>query len=242
MTGASPPGGGPRPRGTLARIAGILVSPRATFAEVVAHPRWLGVLAVVTVVTAVCTGALLMTETGQQASLDQQVSTMESFGMTVTDEMYAQLEQRVRFGAYFAAGSILVVGPLMTLVMAGLLFGVFSVMGGEATFKALFAVVVHAGAVMTVQQLFVSPLNYLRGSVSSPTNLGVFLPMLDESGFVARFLGVVDLFYIWWLVVLAIGLSVLYRRRTGPIATSLLAVYAAIALTIATVVSILGGA
>ena len=32
-------------------------------------------------------------------------------------------------------------------------------------------------------------------------------------------------FFIWWMVSLAIGLGVLYRKRTGPIATTLLAIY-----------------
>jgi hypothetical protein len=41
--------------------------------------------------------------------------------------------------------------------------------------------------------------------------------------------------------VLAIGLAVLYRRKTGMIATVLLGVYAVIAVGIATVTSQLGG-
>ena len=38
----------------------------------------------------------------------------------------------------------------------------------------------------------------------------------------------IDIFLVWWLVVLAIGLGVLYRRRTQPIAIGLFAVYAVI--------------
>jgi hypothetical protein len=41
---------------------------------------------------------------------------------------------------------------------------------------------------------------------------------------------------------LAIGLSVLYRKRTGPIATTLLGLYVAIGLIIAAVKSISTGA
>jgi hypothetical protein len=67
----------------------------------------------------------------------------------------------------------------------------------------------------------------------------VFVPFLDENSFLSRLLGTIDLFQIWWLVVLAIGLGVLYKRRTGPIATSLLTVYAVIILAIAAVRSAL---
>ena len=100
--------------------------------------------------------------------------------------------------------------------------GVFNaVLGGDATFKQVFSVVAHAGVVSLAQQLFVYPLDYARGSLSSPTNLGVFLPFLDENTFPARLLGAIDLFLIWWMVNLAIGLGVLYKRRTGPIATGI---------------------
>ena len=66
--------------------------------------------------------------------------------------------------------------------------------------------------------------------------------MLPEKSFVGRLLGMVDMFLIWWLLVLAIGLGVLYRRRTQPIAMSLLAVYAVIAIVVAVVRSRMGGA
>ena len=63
----------------------------------------------------------------------------------------------------------------------------------------------------------------------------MFFPFLDENSFAARMLGSIDLFLIWWMVSLAIGLGVLYRRRTGPIATTLLVVYVTIGLIIAAV-------
>jgi uncharacterized membrane-anchored protein len=52
----------------------------------------------------------------------------------------------------------------------------------------------------------------------------------------------VDVFLIWYIVVLAIGLAVLYRKRTQPIAISLLSVYAVIAIVVALIKSRVGGA
>ena len=115
-----------------------------------------------------------------------------------------------------------------------ILYAVFNAaMGGTATYKQVFTVVVHAGPIGLLSQLFTVPLNYFRGTMTSSTNLGVFLPMLPEQSFAARLLSMIDLFLIWQLVVLSIGLAVLYRRRTQPIATALLILYALIALVIA---------
>jgi hypothetical protein len=47
-----------------------------------------------------------------------------------------------------------------------------------------------------------------------------------------RFLGAIDLVLVWWIITLSIGLAVLYRRRTGGIAMTLLAIYVVIALII----------
>jgi hypothetical protein len=41
--------------------------------------------------------------------------------------------------------------------------------------------------------------------------------------------------FIWWMLSLSIGLGVLYRKRTGPIAVTLLAVYVAIGVIIAAI-------
>ena len=74
--------------------------------------------------------------------------------------------------------------PLAGLILAGVFFAVFNAaLGGDATFKQVFAVVAHSGVVIALQQLFVLPLDYARETMSSPTNLGVFLPFLDENTF-----------------------------------------------------------
>ena len=51
--------------------------------------------------------------------------------------------------------------------------------------------------------------------------------------FVTLFLGSIDLFLVWATINLAIGLGVLYKRRTGPIATTFLGIYVVIALVVA---------
>jgi hypothetical protein len=71
------------------------------------------------------------------------------------------------------------------------------------------------------------------------TNLAVFAPFLDEKSFGAHVLGAIDLFTIWWIVSLSIGLGVLYKRRTSPIAWSLIGVYVLIGVIIAAVRSAL---
>jgi hypothetical protein len=223
-------------------MVGVLVSPAETFRSIVAYPRWLDVMVVVTLAIAGLQFWLLSTEPGQVAMVDQQVRQMEAFGQTVNDEQYAALEKSIGMMRYFNAGAVVVFSPLMTLIIGGILYAVFNAgMGGSASFKQVLAVVTHAGVVPLVSALFATPLNYVRESMTSPTTLAVFLPMLEEGSFAGRLLGFIDLFVIWWVVVLSIGLAVLYRRRMGPILVSLLSVYVVIVALIALVMSSFGG-
>jgi len=231
------------PKSLAARVVGVIISPRDTYANVAAHPRWFGVLAVIVLIGATGVFALMSTDVGKTAAIDQQVRMMESFGMKLTDAQYARLEQGMNRAPYTGAIGQAITLPLAAAIIAGILLGIFNaLLGGDAKFKQVFAVVCHSGVVISLAQIFGLPLAYARESLSSATNLAVFLPFLDESSFAARFLGTIDLFQIWWIVSLSIGLGVLYRKRTAPIATTMLVVYAVIALVIAAIRTALSGA
>ncbi|HYT68969.1 MAG TPA: YIP1 family protein [Vicinamibacterales bacterium] len=240
---ATAAGATPAPKGLLARFVGIITAPKDTFASIVPVPKWLGILALTTVIVALFTALPLTTEAGRQAAIDTQVQQMQSFGVTVSDQMYQQMENRSKMMPYTTGISILVVTPIFAVIIAGILFAIFNAaLGGEASFKQVFTVLAHAGAVSALSAIFSGTINYFRGAMGSVANLGALLPMLPEKSFVANLLGAIDVFLIWYIVVLAMGLAVLYRRRTQPIAIALMGVYAVIAIVIAVVKSRAGGA
>jgi hypothetical protein len=219
-----------------ARIVGVLFSPRATYAAVAARPRALGVLLVIALLSGSALYTFLSTDVGKQASLEQQTKVMESFGIKITDAQYERIQQGVARGAIFAGVGQLVFLPLIAAIISGAMLGIFNaLLGGDATFKQVFAIVCHSGVITLTSQAFNLPLAYARETLSSATNLAVFAPFLDENSFAARALGSVDLFLIWWIVSLSIGLGVLYKKKTGPIATSLIVVYVAIGIIVAAI-------
>lgn len=230
------------PANLLARFIGVITSPRETFEDVVARPHWLGMLALVCVAMAVVVGGFMFTTVGQEAWLDAAAASPWNPD-EVTDEQYETMRRIAGFAGYLAVAQMLVVIPLIFLITAAILFAVFNVaFGGDASFNQLFAVIVHTGPIGLLAQMFTVPLNYARGTLSSATNLAVLLPMLDEESLAGRLVSMIDLFLVWQLVVLAIGLAVLYRRRTEPIAGVLFAVYGIVAAILALVLSRPGGA
>ncbi len=137
-----------------------------------------------------------------------------------------------------AGGGILIGSIVMSLIIAGILWAIFNAaLGGDAAYKQILAVLIHAGVISALQQISTGPVNYFRGAVTSATSLAALMPVFDDKSFMGRLAGAIDVFLIWYVVVLAIGLAVLYRRKTQPIAIALFSVYAVIALAIAAIMS-----
>jgi len=218
----------------MSRFIGIITAPRATFANVVAHPRWFGMYVLTAVIIAFGAALPMTTEAGKQAALDQQVSATESFGIEVSDEAYEAMRQGMGIAPYTTAGSVIVFSIVVALLLAAILWAVFNAaMGGDARYKQILAILIHAGVISALGQLFTGPINYFRGAVTSATSLGALLPMFDDQSFIGKLAGMIDIFIIWWLIVLAIGLAVLYRRKTQPIAIALFGIYAIIIVAVA---------
>jgi hypothetical protein len=227
-------------KGLLSRAFGVLTSPRETYADIAARPRVVGALVLTILLSAGVLFAFMQTEVGQAAFVDQQV---DALGSRANPQQIAGLERFAPYAGYVIAATIVIFVPIVNAIIAGLALAIFNAMlGGNATFKQNYAVATFSGFVPALSSLVVMPLNYIRETMSSATSLAVFLPMLDPLSFAGTVAGSLDFFRIWWVINLAIGLGVLYKRKTGPIAWGLLVLYAVIALGYAGVRTAFSGA
>lgn len=217
-------------------------SPRATLTSAVAHPRTLDLALLTIAIAAACSAGFLLTRVGQLAALDQQVRQLESFGTIVNDDTYAELRRLVPYRPAISAASIVVGWPILWVALTAILQKLGNRTGnGHATFAQVLTVVVHASSIFAVRALVATPINYVRESIGGATSLGMFLPSFGESTFPGRLVGAIDIFVLWWMVLVALGLSILYRTRTLPIARWLFGVYAAGAAAIALTQALRGG-
>jgi hypothetical protein len=194
------------------------------------------------VVSAFAGGLLFQTEVGRLALVDQWERTAIAFGQPVDDARYEDLRALSERGVLYSAAASLLTGPVLIVGVASLLFVVLRSRVQPTSFRQMLAVVTHASVILTLRQVIAAPIAYARETTASPTALGVWFPMFDESSPMARFLGALDLFMIWWVVVLAIGVSVLYRRSARPLALTFVGAYVGIALVVAVATALLGGA
>jgi hypothetical protein len=143
----------------------------------------------------------------------------------------------------WAYGLLTVVGtvPLVTVGVAALLFGVLSRTSGRPGFRQVLAVAAHASPILALRFVVAAPFGYAQETARSVTSLAVWMPMFDAGAPVARILGLLDVFVVWWAAVLAVGVAVLYGRPARRVAAAFVGVYVGLALALAGVMAVLAG-
>jgi hypothetical protein len=224
----------------MRRVTGVLLHPRAIMAEVVRHPAFVTTWAVVLLVVAACAGLLLSTPIGQQLLVDERVRVTEAMGGRVDDAAYARLQNDPPVSIYFTSGGRLLLTPPVTMAVAVGVMALARRDGSRVTFVTALAIAVHATVVLALQQLIATPLHYAYESLTNPTNLAGLLGVFDEGSWPARLFGAIDVFGLWWLWLLSLGLAAATGRPARQYIWKLLAVYIGVAAIVAAVFVVLG--
>ena len=224
----------------MRRVTGVLMHPRATMAEVVRHPAFITTWAVVLLVVAVCAGLLLSTPIGQQLLVDEHVRVTEAIGGRVDDATYARLQNDPPVSIYVTSGGRPLLTPPVTMAVAVGMMVLARRDGRRVTFVTALAIAVHATVVLALQQLIATPLHYAYESLTTPTNLAGLLGVFEEGSWPARLFGAIDVFGLWWLWLLSLGLAAATGRPARRYIWRLLAVYIGVAAIVAAVFVVLG--
>jgi hypothetical protein len=112
-------------------------------------------------------------------------------------------------------GSSLLSLPIRAAFMAliALLIGNF-IFGGQSDYATVFALTAYAYFITIIELIVKIPLMLSKWTFEVYTGLGL-LGIGEPGGFVHTFLAGVDLFSIWRLILIAIGLGIIYRQGTG---------------------------
>lgn len=210
------------------QITGVLFNgPRDTFAIIGEKPRWVSPLIIVSLVSFLCTLATI------PKLKEYTAYTLELQAQAAPEIANAAATDMIVNAAVIAAliGS-LVMPAILCLLYAGLLklFNLFT--GEPAQFRQFFAVTVYSyfpiliGAVVASIMVIISPASHLE-EVS--TSLYLLFPP-GTKGFVATLARQVDPFYLWGLVLMALGSSVISRARFTSYVIYLLGIWLLFAL------------
>lgn len=239
----------------MRHVMGVLWHPRRTMASVVRRPAYAAAWVVLLATLAACAFALLSTSIGRQALVDERVRVIEALGGRVDDAAYAALQANPPWLVYLTSGGRLLLTPAITLLVALGLMALAALDRVRVRYGVAVAIAVHASVVLALQQVVATPLHFGRESLTSPTNIAGVLPLLEEGSLPARWLGSIDLFGLWWIWLLAVGLAAAtgrpspvddgrgdpeQGRRTRRYLARLMVAYLGIAALVAAVFAVLG--
>jgi len=194
-------------------VVKLLFTPGELFEILAANPLWVGALVLGALIGA-AGAALVPTELYEGVIREQ----MMSADRPIPDD----LSSVAMFGRIAGTVGALVVGPLITMAMAGIVSMIFIfVLGDDGTFKQHLASVSHAFLIASLSTVVLLPLKIITGDLQIRLSIGTFMPFLGE-GWLASALSWLDLFAIWAWVLVGLGASKIDRGRSWTSAAAVI--------------------
>ena len=200
------------------RFWGVLVSPRAVFEELAGRPAWIGaalLLAVFSlIVSFVIYDPIIYPTMMEQA--ERQVSSSDQLAQA--EAMYASPGMKAFVSAMAAIANFVII-----FVIGFLLTGASSfLLGAKVTWKQGVSVAAHSLLVLLPRSLLTLPIMFQRESAEVSLGPGVFFPPSEAVGFGGKFfaalMGGFDLFQLWALALVVLGIAVAGKQEPGRVA------------------------
>lgn len=234
------------PSNPLTRIVGVLISPGETFESIGRRPDWLVPLLIwiaISVASTMVVVPRLDYEPMYRSMLERNSQLTEKQRDQQLDRMMESAEMGRKWGVYAPAGTV----PLMFLVVGAIFWGSLRAFGAENDFKQSFSVTIYAFTPQLLKAIISTVIATTRSSIDArmassllKSNLGAFTSPMDSPVMFAL-LSSVDLFTIWTIVLLAIGLSVISRFSAAKVAILVVVLYLVIVLFKVGMAMLLGG-
>jgi len=194
----------------------VIFSPGAAFRKLKEKPRWIAPLIIVLVVLLAVTmvGVSKMNYADVKAKAEQ---AMRDRGMP-EDQIQQRLEASDKImnnpvTKYALPAVVAVVGTAIGMVIVALiLMLIVPLLGGaNANFLLGLTVVAHAAMVRVIAAVVRLILVLVRGVEHTSTSLALALP--NAKGFLLHFFSRVDIFTIWELILIAMGMKIVYDLK-----------------------------
>jgi hypothetical protein len=212
------------------RLLGIFISPAETLADVARKPDFIAPLIAIVLGTVAVTETMLW-KIGMERIVRMSLEQSGRASSMSPDQMDQAVRQGARIGGIFAHVGGVVGAPIGLLIIAGLgLLIVNLIFGAQAKFKTIFSLVCYVdlvsllGALMAVAVILFGDPDRFNPQNPVPANIGFFLNPREVSKPLYSLASSADIFTMWVLILLGIGLSEATGGKVKPL--SIFLVYA----------------
>jgi hypothetical protein len=203
----------PKRMGEGARLAGVFFEPAKTFADIAARPAFLVPMLLVLVF-----GVAYMTafsqHVGWERMIRHQMETSSRAAQLTQEQRDMQVNMGLKFAPVMGYVGVLAGVPLAWLIWAAILLGIVKgMMSVPVRFKQVFSIVAYSGLPGVIFMALAIAVIFLKSpddfNLQNPLvfNPAAFMDPSTTSKFVYGVASSLDLFRLWTLVLIAIGLK-----------------------------------
>ena len=209
------------PVSPIGRIIGVFTSPRQTFTSIAEKPSWVAPMLLM-MILAVVVGGLLNSKMNWAQYIRHKAEENPRFEQLSEEKKDEAVAGQVKFWAGFSYAVGAVAIPISILIFAGIYLVAFNLMSGAGVrYGQSFAITTHAflpAAITSILAMIILPLK-TYGDVDPEnivaTSLKAYLPETAPKPLLALG-GSLELFWIWCLVLIAIGFTAANPRKVKP--------------------------
>jgi hypothetical protein len=204
--------------GEFARLSGVLFDPKPAFADIALRPRWWVPLLLI-VIASVAYMTAYSQRVGWDRFMRQTLESMPRMQELSAGERERIIEMQTRGASISGYVGALVAVPATALVIASVLLFVSNfLLGAALRFRPVFGVTCYALLPALISTLLTILVLFLKDpddfDLRNPTafNVGAFMDPLTTPKWLVSAGSSLDLFSIWTVLLLAVGLSVAAPR------------------------------
>jgi hypothetical protein len=215
------------------RIINTYVAPAKTFDDIKRNASWWAPWLLMSVVALIFIFVMQKKIGFEQISINEiaKSARADQFEKLPPDQKAQQMGISVMMTKVFSYG-VPVTILIANVIVAGVLLGLFKLgFGANLTFKRMFAIVLYAGLPTIISSIlgiismqFIDPEAFnVRNPVA--TNPAYFMDPFSSSKFLYGIASAFDIFVIWVIALIAIGVSRNTKIKTGSAFAAIFAVY-----------------
>lgn len=192
--------------GFVSRISGIFFEPKKVFNFLNSKPSWFFAFLLILLI-----GVVIAEITLPQNLLLQKEIVSQSPKISSTPEVLDKMTEITTGKRITAAISTPIVAFIWLLILTSVVYFFCNIiLGGESSYKKLLSIVTYTFFIPALGSILKTPLILAKNSADVQTSLAILMAG-DYNKIRHMLLSALDIFSIWQLILIALGITVLYK-------------------------------
>jgi len=215
---STPATSAPAPSNSIARIFGVIFSPKETFESIVQRPTWLAPLLTLCIIL-IATVAIYGHRVGWLGMMEKQDAKVSRIQQMSKAQQQQVLAAQVKYAPVAAYVEVALIPFVGALVVASVLMAAFNIIvGTQIKFSTAFGVVSYAYVPGIISSLLGIVVLFLKDPAAIDlqnlvaSNAGALVPS-DAPAWRTSLFTAIDIFSFWEMLLMAIGFSVAAPRK-----------------------------